>query len=76
MFTSKLCFVLDILNQNTGDEKGRIFTNFELFPEFNNDVHPKLVNNNFNEEQQPAEIASFAEENSNDYTFNNPNLNR
>ena len=36
-----------MLDQSTGDEKGEVFTNFELFFYFNIDIQPELVKNNF-----------------------------
>ena len=57
-----------ILYQNTGDKEGGILPNFELLPEFSFDVQPQLVTNDFNAEQQLAEIASFIEENANENT--------
>ena len=40
------------LYRSTGDEGGEAFPNFELFPCFNIDVHPELVNNNLNYEKE------------------------
>ena len=40
-----------ILYRSTWDEEGEVFPNFELFPYFNIDVQPQLVNNNFNDEK-------------------------
>ena len=40
-----------ILYQSTSEE-GEVFPNFELFPYFNIDVQPELVNNNFNDEKE------------------------
>ena len=33
------------------DEEGEVFQNFELFPYFNIDVQPELINNNFTDEK-------------------------
>ena len=41
-----------ILYRSTADEEGEVFPNFELFPYFNIDVQPELVNNNFNDENE------------------------
>ena len=56
-----------ILYQNTGDKEGGILPKFELL-EFSFDVQPQLVTNDFNAEQQLAQIASFIEENANENT--------
>ena len=43
---------MDQITDYIGDEEGEIFPNFELFPCFNIDVQPELVNNNFNDEKE------------------------
>ena len=50
-----------ILYRSTGAEEGDVFPNFELFPYFDIDVQPELVNNNFNDEihQRNANDNSF-----------------
>ena len=42
-----------ILYRSIGDEEGEVFQNFELFPHFNIDVQPELINNNFTDEKGP-----------------------
>ena len=42
-----------ILYRSIGDEEGEEFQNFELFPHFNINVQPELVNNNFTDEKGP-----------------------
>ena len=41
-----------ILFRNIVDEEGEVFTNFELFPNFNIDVQSEVANNCFNVERE------------------------
>ena len=41
-----------ILYRSAGNEEGEVFPNFELFPYFNIEVQPELVNNNFIDEKE------------------------
>ena len=49
-YHEELIKLIEILT--TGDEEGEVFPNFELFPYFNIDVQPELVNNNFIDEKE------------------------
>ena len=46
-----------ILHRSTANEEGEVFPNFELFPYFNIDVQPELVNNNFNDRKEQPILA-------------------
>ena len=41
-----------ILYRSARDKDREVFPNFYLFPYFNIDVQPELVNNNFNDEKE------------------------
>ena len=43
---------LIILYRSSGEEEREIFANFELFPYFNIDVQPELINNNFGDKKE------------------------
>ena len=56
-----------ILYRSTGDKEGEVtvFPNFELFPYFNIDVQPELVNNNFNDKKESLSLLNqFTSDNS------------
>ena len=50
-----------ILYRSTGDEEGEVFPKLKLFPYFNIDVQPELVNN-FDEEMQTKTVNSLKNE--------------
>ena len=42
----------NILYRSIGNEEEEVFPNFEVFPYFDINVQPELVNNSFNDEKE------------------------